>query len=95
MASAPEFTFGSMFTSAKKFIFGDSTQVDTRKMSASDPEYQIQQISPTGFDIQNVSGAIDFESHDELSVIEPMQTHDDIPEPSKMVDHDTLSTNKH
>ena len=75
-AHAPEFTLGNIFASASNFLFGSTLKVDDRKMSASDPAYEIQKIavSPPEFDIRNVSGAVDFESHDKLSVIEPMET---------------------
>ena len=89
-ASAPDFKISNLFNLRK--IFGCTPKADTRKMSASDPDYEIPTIalSPPEFDIQNVTGAVDLQSHDELSVIEPMETHDDIPAPSRMVDHDPL-----
>ena len=37
-----------------------------------------------------MSSTVDFESHDEPSVIEPMETHDGIPVPSRMVNHDVI-----
>ena len=55
--------FSIIFTSATKFIFGNTANEDDRKMSAS----EIEKISmePPDFDIQNVSTGADFESHDE------------------------------
>ena len=65
-------------------------------MSASDPAYEIEKLalfSPE-FDIQNVSSALNFKSHDELSLIETMETDDNIPVLSRMVDHDTFGRKK-
>ena len=59
-------------------------------MSAS--EIEKITMDPPDFDIQNVSVGGGFDSHDELSVIEPVQVHDDIPEPTAMVDHEALSS---
>ena len=43
----------------------------------------------------NVSlGGGGFDSHDELSVIEAPQVHDDLPEQTTMVDHESLSSKK-
>ena len=61
-------------------------------MSAS--EIEKISIPPPEFDMLNVSLGGGFDSHDELSVIEPVQVHDDLPEPTTMIDHEALSTKK-
>ena len=72
------FGLGSVFTSAKKMIFNTSSSVNDQKMPAS--EIPIQSIPAPDFDMFNVSlGGGGFDSHDELSVIEPVQVHDDLP----------------
>ena len=92
--NAPEASWvGNIWNSAKKFVFGSSSNEDDRKMPALD--IPIDNIADPDFDMLNVSlGGGGFDSHDELSVIEAPQVHDDLPEPTTMVDHESLSSKK-
>ena len=61
-------------------------------MKVFDPQLNKQNASmmSANLDVLNASGIDGLDSHDELSVIEPMEIHDNLPVKSTMIDHDCL-----
>jgi len=88
VAKAPSFVSQALATVLMPFI------------SVMDPKYnplwsnsdkkQDASMMSIDVDLANASGIGGLDSHDDLSMIEPMEIHDDLPVKSNMVDHDFL-----